>query len=364
MLKIISRSKKSQARVTKLTVSHGSVMAPFFMPVGTRASVKYLTPDDLQGLGSEIVLSNTYHLMIAPTTKVIKKAKGLHGFMNWQLPILTDSGGFQVFSLSKIRKVTEHGVIFTEPKSGKAYELTPESSMRVQLDLGVDIAMAFDDVIGYPATKDQVKDSMERTSRWAKRCLDYHQKNNKIKQKLFGIIQGGTFADLRDQSITDLTAMDFDGFAVGGVAVGEPREKLKDILTWTVEKLPANKPRYLMGLGRPEEIVLAVKHGIDMFDCVIPTREARHGRLYLWNGKTTNLNSKNFYKTINIQNAKYKNDFSPINNITLKKYSKAYLHHLFKVNEPLGMRLATLNNVGFYVDLMKKIRVSIKRGEL
>ncbi len=358
MFKVIKKSKKSKARLTQLETSHGKIMGPFFMPIATKAAVKNISVNEITNLGSPIILSNTYHLFLAPGSKLVKRAGGLHKFMNWRGIILTDSGGFQVFSLSKIRKITEKGVIFSDPASGKKHLLTPELSIKTQTDLGVDIAMAFDDVIGFPATREEVKEAMERTARWAKRCL-VARKNK--KPLLFGIVQGGVYKDLRIKSAQDLTALNFDGFAVGGVAVGEPREKMKQILNWTVPILPENKSRYLMGLGKPEEIVLAVKQGIDMFDCVIPTREARHGRLYIWVNKS--LKGK-FYKTINITNARYKNDLKPINDSNLKQYSKAYLHHLFKTNEPLGMRLATLNNLDFYLTLMAEIRKQIKNNKL
>lgn len=368
MLRIIKKSSKSLARLTELKTAHGKIMGPFFMPIATKAAVKNLTTDEIKELNPQIILSNTYHLMLAPGEKIIKKAGGLHRFMNWNQPILTDSGGFQVFSLSKFRKITEDGVKFSDPRSGTLYLLTPEKSMQVQLDLGVDIAMAFDDVIGYPASKKDVKEAMARTTRWAERCKMYHRKK-KSRQLLFGIVQGGVHQDLRTISARDIVNLNFDGYAVGGVAVGEPRDKMLDILNWTVGNLPENKPRYLMGLGRPEEIVTAVQQGIDMFDCVIPTREARHGRLYLWpSGKRRNLREtprlqgKNFYQTINITNAKFAKDLSPVNNTNLKNYSKSYLHHLFKIQEPLAMRLATLNNVSFYITLMENIRGQIKSG--
>ena len=324
--------------------------------------------------------------MLAPGNDLIKKSGSLHRFMNWPKPILTDSGGFQVFSLSRLRQVTEAGVTFANPKNGKKYLLTPEKSIKIQQSLGVDIMMAFDDVIGYPAKKQAVKAAMERTTRWAGRCLKIKRTKN---QMLFGIVQGGIHKDLRQQSTKALVGMPFDGYAVGGVAVGEPRSKMKDILNWTVPNLPAAKPRYLMGLGRPEEIIQAVKQGIDMFDCVIPTREARHGRLYLWpsdmsfrGGRLRRPTKQSqgllrplrlsadralndtWYKTINITNAKYRTDLSSINNTNLKQYSKAYLHHLFRTNEPLSMRLATINNLNFYLTLMAEVRKAIKSGRL
>lgn len=362
MFRVVKKSKKSKARLTELKTPHGKIVGPFFMPIATKAAVKNLSVQELKILESQIILSNTYHLFLAPGSKLIKKAGGLHKFMDWSGPILTDSGGFQVFSLSKIRKIEENGVIFSDPTSGAKHLISPEISIQTQKDLGVDIAMAFDDVIGFPATKEKVKLAMERTSRWAERCLK--TRGAKKSPLLFGIVQGGIYKDLRIQSANELTAMNFDGFAVGGVAVGEPREKMKEILNWTIPILPENKPRYLMGLGRPEEIVQAVKQGIDMFDCVIPTREARHGRLYLMK-KGKGLTGKgSFYETINITNAKYKTDLSSVNNTNLKQYSKAYLHHLFKTNEPLGMRLATLNNLEFYLSLMIEIRKNIKKGTI
>lgn len=382
MFKILKQSKKSKARLTKLQTPHGTIVGPFFMPIATRAAVKNLDTPEIKKLGAQIILSNTYHLMLTPGVKLIKKSGGLHNFMQWPGPILTDSGGFQVFSLSKYRKITEQGVHFADPKNGKKYLLTPEKSMQIQSNLGIDIAMAFDDVIGYPASRIKVKQAMERTTRWAKRCKDSHQSK---KQLLFGIVQGGIHKDLRIQSTKDLVKLKFDGYAVGGIAVGEPRDKMKQILAWTIENLPENKPRYLMGLGKPEEIIQAVKQGIDMFDCVIPTREARHGRLYLWSSdlslrggrqrRTTKqsrllrphfVRARNdkWYKTINIANSKFAKDLSPINNTNLKQYSKAYLHHLYKTNEPLALRLATLNNLNFYLTLMSEIRQTIRKGNL
>jgi queuine tRNA-ribosyltransferase len=385
MFKLLRKSKKSSARLTRLITSHGTIFGPFFMPIATKGAVKNLTTDELKDLGAQIVLSNTYHLMLAPGSSIIKKIGGLHNFMNWPGPILTDSGGFQVFSLGKIRKIDEKGVTFSDPQSGKKYLLTPKESVKIQNELGVDIIMAFDEVAGYPAAKDKIKKAMERTSRWADICKKEHSKISQKKSKLFGIIQGGVYEDLRHKSTEDLLKIGFDGYAIGGVAVGEPREKMREILDWAVPNLPENKPRYLMGLGKPEEIVQAVKLGIDMFDCVIPTREARHGRLYLWSSnlslrggsqrRTTKQSrllpphfvrgrNDNWYKTLNITNAKYATDFSPINNTNLKQYSKAYLHHLFRTNEPLGMRLATLNNLDFYLSLMSKIRKGIETNKI
>ncbi len=346
------------------------------MPIATYGAVKNLDTAELKSLGAQIILSNTYHLMLAPGEKIIKRADGLHKFINWSGPILTDSGGFQVFSLAQHRKIREKGVTFADPKNGNKYLLTPEKSIKIQTDLGVDIAMVLDEVVGYPASKKMVKEAMNRTTRWAKRSKEARQSK---KMKLFGIVQGGIYKDLRLTSANGLVKLDFDGYAIGGVAVGEPRNKMKHILSWTVHELPENKPRYLMGLGRPEEIIQAVKQGIDMFDCVIPTREARHGRLYLWtntHGRGVSVSPSRsgkdarpilrgkFYQTINITNAKFAKDLKPINQTNLKQYSKAYLHHLFKTSEPLGMRLATLSNLNFYLTLMSELRQAIKNNKL
>ena len=377
MFKVIKKSKKSQARLTRLTTTHGTIRGPFFMPIATRGAVKNLSNEELAALGAEMILSNTYHLLLRPGTVLLKRAGGLHGFMDWPKPILTDSGGFQVFSLGAHRKITEAGGHFSDPLNGNRYFLSPERVIEIQRAIGSDIAMTLDECPAYPCTRAYAKTSLELTSRWAQRCKTAHRRQ-KTKQLLFGIVQGSVYKQLRLQSAKQLTAIGFDGYAIGGVAVGEPRKKMAQVLDWMVPELPADKPRYLMGVGRPEEIVAAVKQGIDMFDCVIPTREARHGRLYIWNYskqgrrepllsprseqrlRPTPLLKGKFYKTINITRARYAKDFSPINNSNLKRYSKAYLHHLFKTNEPLGMRLATLNNLNFYLSLMVEIRKAIK----
>jgi len=383
MFKLLLSSKKSNARLTELKTPHGKIMGPFFMPIGTRAAVKNLTTEELKSINSQIILSNTYHLLLRPGVTLMKKYGGLHKFMNWPGPILTDSGGFQVFSLAKHRKISPQGVKFQDPQNGKSYFITPKKAIEIQQTIGSDIMMVLDECPPYPATKEYVKNSLQLTTQWAKKCHQQWQKEESItkkKQLLFGIVQGSVYQDLRIESAKQLKKLNFSGYAVGGVAVGEPREKMKEILSWTVPELPKNKPRYLMGVGRPEEIVEAVKQGIDMFDCVIPTREARHGRLYLWThqqrrgvsaspsqsgteARLIRLEGK-FYQTININNAKFAKDLSSINNTNLKQYSKAYLHHLFKTNEMLGMRLATLNNLNFYLDLMSKIRQAIKEGKL
>ncbi|MFA6428138.1 MAG: tRNA guanosine(34) transglycosylase Tgt [Candidatus Buchananbacteria bacterium] len=358
MFKLLKTSTKSLARLGRLKTTHGEISTPFFMPIATKGAVKNLMPVELKDLGAEIILSNTYHLWLRPGLKVLNKVKGLHNFMQWPGPILTDSGGYQVFSLTKLRKISEAGIKFKDPTTGEQKFLTPELAIKIQQAIGSDIMMALDECPPYPATKDYVKKSLALTERWALRCLAANQKNS--RQQLFGIVQGGIYKDLRQAAAQFLADQKFAGYALGGLAVGEPIKKMYQVLTWTVPFLPADKPRYLMGLGLPEQIVEAVKRGIDMFDCVIPTREARHGRLYLWRKSAL---GKGFYQTINITNAKFANNFKPINQTTLKKYSLAYLHHLFKTKEPLAMRLATVNNLDFYLTLMAKIRQEIKQGK-
>lgn len=361
---VLKKSKKTKARLTSLVTAHGAISGPFFMPIATRGAVKNIMPSELLILGAQIILSNTYHLMLTPGVDVVKKSGGIHSFMGWNGPILTDSGGFQVFSLSRLRKVTESGVVFSDPRSGNKMDLGPKKSIQAQVKLGVDIAMAFDHVIGYPASKNDTKVAMERTHRWEQLCRDEHIKiKTKKKPLLFGIVQGGTYKDLREQSAKTVTEINFDGYAVGGVAVGEPRDMMPKILNWVMKYLPEEKPRYLMGLGRPEEIVQAVKMGVDMFDCVIPTREARHGRLYIWRG-VGDVTKNNFYTTVNVTNRRFANNFDSINKKVLGNYTFAYLHHLFKTQEPLAGRIATLQNLSFYLDLMAKIRKNIKRGKL
>lgn len=369
--KIVKKSGISKARLTDLTTAHGAVRGPFFMTIATRGAVKNVSVDEMKNLGAEIILSNTYHLLLRPGVALMKKYGGLHNFMNWSGPILTDSGGYQVFSLGKHRKITEHGVRFNDPQNGNSYFLTPESAIQIQNVIGSDIMMALDECPPYPSTEAYSKESLLRTTRWAQRCkkelMKIKKKDTLAKKRLlFGIVQGSVYEGLRKESVSAITNIDLDGYAIGGVAVGEPREVMKQVLHWVVPHLPENKPRYLMGLGKPEEIVNAVLQGIDMFDCVIPTREARHGRLYIWDEKVSfrswlkNPNKKNFYYTINIVKAEYSRDLTPINKDRLAMYSKAYLHHLFRTNEGLGLRLASLHNISFYLELMKKIRNCIK----
>lgn len=358
MYKLIKQSKKSQARLGRLTTAHGILETPFFMPIATKAAVKNLTADDIKDLGSKILLSNTYHLYLTPGMEVMKSAGGLHKFMDWQGAILTDSGGFQVFSLSKIRKILSGGVEFRSHLDGSKHLLTPKKVLEIQKTIGSDIAMILDVCPPSTASKKEINEAVEVTTKWAKMAQHEIKKQKRSKQLFFAIIQGGVYKDLRLQSLADLKALNFDGYAIGGLAVGETNSEMYEVLDYLAPALPANKPRYLMGVGTPENIMQAVKRGVDMFDCVIPTREARHGRLYL------DLTKSYKYKTINIANAKFKKDFSPVNKTNLKQYSKAYLHHLFKTGEPLGMRLATLNNLDFYLRLMEQLRANIKNNKL
>lgn len=361
MFKLLKKSKKSQARLGKLKTAHGEISTPFFMPIATKGAVKNLDTAEIKGLGAEIILSNTYHLYLQPGMKIMKKAGGLHKFMDWSGPILTDSGGFQVFSLSKIRKILPGGVEFRSHIDGSKHLLTPKSVLDIQKMIGSDIAMILDVCPSSTAKREEVAQAVETTFQWAKQAKKAISRGSSVEQLYFGIIQGGVFQDLRLKSLKELVDLDFDGYAVGGLAVGESNFQMYEVLDYLAPAMPENKPRYLMGVGTPENIIEVVKKGIDMFDCVIPTREARHGRLYVWNkGKT--VGQKNFYATINISNAKFKDDFSSINNTDLKKYTKAYLYHLFKTGEPLGMRLATINNVGFYLKLMSEIRKEINQG--
>jgi len=390
MLRLVS--KKNKSRVGKLSTMHGVINTPFFLPIATKGAVKNLTPEELKKLGAEIILGNTYHLWLRPGHKLIEKAGGLHSFINWDRPILTDSGGYQIFSLAGNRRnweseknrdkviLSEKGVDFRDPLDGKKYFMTPEKSIEIQLALGSDIIMVLDECPPYPCSRGYAKKSLELTTRWAKRCKKYFEKNQKSKIKaqnynskfknqincplLFGIIQGSVYKDLRQESARQLLDLNFDGYAIGGVAVGEPREKMKKVLEWVLPLLPKNKPRYLMGLGKPEEIIFAVNHGIDMFDCVIPTRNARHGSLFIWrNGGLTSIRKveppRIFYRTINITNEKFRKDFNPIdkncNCYTCENFSRAYLRHLFAVDEPLAMRLASIHNLKFYLDLLKNL---------
>jgi queuine tRNA-ribosyltransferase len=351
---LLKEAKDSKARLGRLHTPHGVIETPIFMPVGTRATVKAMTPEEVKDLGAQIILSNTYHLYLKPGHELIREAGGLHKFMNWDGPILTDSGGFQVFSLGPLRKITEEGVEFRSHIDGSRHFLTPEKSIEIQNALGSDIMMAFDECAPYPATYDYVKQSMERTTRWAKRCKDYHKDWD--RQAIFGIVQGGMYKDLREISARDLVEMDFPGYAVGGLSVGEPRDLMCEILDHTTVLLPKDKPRYLMGVGSPDYLFEAVIRGIDMADCVLPTRIARNGTVLTSRGKLV------------IRNAKYAKDFSPLDPecdcYACKNYSRAYIRHLFNVDEILGARLATTHNLYFLIKLMENIREAIKEDRL
>ncbi len=364
----------SGVRKLKLETRSGVIETPVFMPIATRGAVKHLTTDDLRMLGASIVLGNTYHLWLRPGDEMIARAGNLHQFMRWDGPILTDSGGFQVFSLGARAaerfgkngvKLSEDGVEFQDPTNGDTHFLSPEKSVDIQLNLGSDIIMVLDECPPYPCTEEYALRSLERTTRWAARAKAHFEKRivelglTENKPLLFGIVQGSVYPDLRAQSARELVAIGFDGYAIGGVAVGEPRETLPEILAATLPYLPADKPRYLMGLGRPEEIVMAVRAGVDMFDCVIPTREGRHARLFYWADAPLDESGK-FYETKNLSGEEFREDFSPIDAtspvVILREYSKAYLRHQFAVAEPLAGRLATLHNLAFYLGLMQKLR--------
>ena len=348
--------KNSGARRGVIHTPHGDIQTPVFMPVGTQATVKAMSPEELkEEVKAEIILGNTYHLFLRPGHDLIKEAGGLHKFMNWDRPILTDSGGFQVFSLGQagLRKITEEGAEFRSYLDGSKHYITPESSIEIQQALGSDIMMCFDECCPYPSTYDYTKASMERTTRWAERCKNAWTKEN---QGLFGIIQGGFFKDLRDISLKDLESMDFPGYAIGGISVGEPKEEFIDILRYTTPLMPENKPRYLMGVGSPDYLIEAALSGIDMCDCVLPTRLARHGTATTSNGKVV------------IKNKKYERDFTSLDSecdcYTCKNYTKAYIRHLINMNEILGMRLLSIHNLRFLTKLMERVRIEIERDNL
>ncbi len=352
-MKFDLKNTDGAARRGELTFARGSVQTPAFMPVGTYGTVKAMTPEEVIEIGAEIILGNTFHLMIRPGTEIIKKHGDLHDFMHWSGPILTDSGGFQVFSLGKLRKITEAGVEFRSPKDGSKIFLDPETSMQVQRDLGSDIVMIFDECTPYPATHDEANTSMQLSLRWAKRSKQAHGDN---PSALFGIVQGGMYEDLRKVSLAGLTDIDFDGYAIGGLSVGEPKDEMMHVLENLTPEMPRDKPRYLMGVGKPEDIVEAVRRGIDMFDCVMPTRNARNGHIFTSSG------------VVRIKNAQYKDDIAPLDDecdcYTCCNYSRAYLHHLVKCNEILGARLATIANLRYYQRLMSGLRGAIETSTL
>ncbi len=340
------------ARRGQLTFARGVIETPIFMPVGTYGSVKSLTPEDLTGLGAQIILGNTFHLMLRPGMDVVKAHGDLHDFMHWDKPILTDSGGFQVFSLGAMRKITEEGVTFKSPINGSKIFMGPEESMQVQRDLGSDIVMIFDECTPYPATEVEAADSMRLSLRWAERSKKSHGEN---PAALFGIVQGGMYEHLRQESIDGLIEIGFDGYAIGGLSVGEPKDEMMATLNVIHQKMPANKPRYLMGVGTPEDLVEAVRRGIDMFDCVMPTRNARNGHLFTSKG------------VIKIRNSQYEFDTRPIDEdcvcYTCQNYSRSYLRHLDKCKEMQGSRLNTIHNLYYYLKLMGNMREAIEKSE-
>ena len=351
---LIKTCKQTGARLGRLHTPHGVIETPIFMPVGTQATVKAMTPEELKEIGSQIILSNTYHLYMRPGHDLIERAGGLHKFMNWDKPILTDSGGFQVFSLGPLRKIKEEGVEFRSHLDGSKHFLSPEKATEIQNALGSDIIMAFDECAPYPADRQYVKNSLERTTRWLERCKAAHKYPE--KQALFGIVQGGMYKDLREQSAKEITAIDLPGYAIGGLSVGEPKDMMYEVLDYTVPILPEDKPRYLMGVGSPDDLLEGVLRGIDMFDCVLPTRIARNGTAMTSQGKVV------------VRNASYAEDFTSLDPecdcYTCKNYTKAYLRHLIKCNEILGARLLTIHNLRFLLKMMENVREAIKEDRL
>ena len=352
---LIKKDARTGARRGRIHTPHGVIETPVFMPVGTQATVKAMTPDELKDMvDAKIILSNTYHLYLRPGDELVAEAGGLHKFMNWDRPILTDSGGFQVFSLADLRNITEEGVKFKSHLDGSSHFISPEKSMSIQNNLGSDIMMAFDECCPYPSTYEYTRKSMERTTRWAKRCLEAHKR--KDEQGLFGIVQGGMYKDLREESAKQLVALDFPGYAVGGLSVGEPADLMYDVLEYTTPFLPENKPRYLMGVGTPDYLIEAVMRGIDMCDCVLPTRIARNGTAMTSEGKVV------------VRNATYERDWTPLDHncdcYTCTHYTRAYIRHLVKCGEILGARLITIHNLRFLVRLMENVRKAIEEDRL
>ena len=354
MFKLIHKDKSSKARLGKLTTPHGEVNTPIFMPVGTQGTIKTLSNDEVKECGAEIILGNAYHLYLRPGLEIIKKAGGLHKFMGWDKPILTDSGGYQVFSLAVLRKLSDEGVEFSSHIDGSKHFLTPEKVIEIQQDLGSDIMMPLDECVHYPAARDYAEQSLELTAKWARRSREYFDERRKTKderRKLFGIVQGSTYLDLRKKAAEELVNIGFDGYAIGGVSVGEPRDLMYEITEYTASLLPEDKPRYLMGVGTPPDIVEAIARGADMFDCVVPTRNGRNGQAFTPNGD------------LQLRNAKYKEDFKPIDGAcdcyACKNHTRSYIRHLFNSEEILGLRLVSLHNIRFYVKLIQSARKAI-----
>ncbi len=346
---LVKKSSRSNARLGRLETAHGIIQTPVFMPVGTRATVKAMSPLELEELGAQIILGNTYHLLLKPGSELIERAGGLHQFEAWNHPILTDSGGFQVFSLAQLRKMKPDGVEFSSHIDGSRFFLGPVESIRTQRQLGSDIVMAFDECTSYPCTREQAEKSLSITMRWAEMSRNQPLKE---RQQMFGIVQGSTFKDLRERAVQEITELDFNGYAIGGVSVGETEEEMIRVMDWTAHLLPQDKPRYLMGVGTPEQILEGIKRGIDMFDCVMPTRLARHGSAFIRGGMT-----------IPVKAGKYKEDFSPIDErcscYACKNFTKAYIRHLMNVGEILGVRLLTIHNIAYFMDLTARIRQAI-----
>jgi tRNA-guanine transglycosylase len=349
---LLHKDKKTGARRGVIHTPHGDIQTPIFMPVGTQATVKSMTNEELVENGAQIILGNTYHLYLRPGDELIKEAGGLHNFMKWDKPILTDSGGFQVFSLNELRKITEEGVEFRSYLDGSKHFFSPEKVMSIEENIGADIIMAFDECCPYPSTYEYTKKSMERTTRWAKRCKDAH----KTDSALFGIIQGGFYEDLRTESAKQLIDLDFPGYAIGGISVGEPKEEFLKLLKYTAPLMPENKPRYLMGVGTPDYLLEAALAGIDMCDCVLPTRIARNGTAMTSHGKVV------------VRNATYEHDYGALDSecdcYTCKNYSRAYIRHLVKCNEILGIRLLSIHNIHFLTNLMERVRIEIENDTL
>ena len=353
---VVAEDSRTRARAGLLHTPHGAVETPIFMPVGTRATVKTLTQQDLEQLDARIILGNAYHLYLRPGHELIDRAGGLHGFMNWRRPILTDSGGYQVFSLGELNKIQEEGVRFQSHLDGSYHLFSPEKVMEIEHGLGADIIMVFDECTPFPCTRQYARESMQMTLRWAERCLERHlqltaERTHRPPQALFGIVQGSIFPDLRARCADHLAAMDLPGYAIGGLAVGEPRQEMFTAIDATLPHLPSCKPRYLMGVGLPNDLVETVAAGIDMFDCVIPTRNARNGTIFTSTGR------------LRIKNARFAEDFAPLDETcqckTCRHYTRAYIRHLFQTNEILGLHLATYHNVHFFLQLMRDMRRAI-----
>ncbi|MBI4743757.1 MAG: tRNA guanosine(34) transglycosylase Tgt [Actinobacteria bacterium] len=350
---LIKKDNSTKARIGKIKTAHGEINTPVFMPVGTKAAVKTITSEELEEIGTEIILNNAYHLFLRPGTEIIKESGGLHKFTNWKRPILTDSGGYQVFSLGETLKVTDDGVWFKSIIDGSSHFLAPEDVIRIEEDLGADIIMVFDECVSYSASYEEAGKAVERTTNWALRCKNSHKSDN---QSLFGIIQGGFFEDLRVKSANEIVNLDFSGYGIGGLSVGEPKEVMYQMLKCTIPLIPENKPRYLMGLGDPVGIVEEVAEGVDMFDSALPTRIARNGTVFAGKGR------------LNIRNSEHADNFVPLDSsckcYTCSNYTRAYLRHLYMSSEILGLRLLTIHNLYFIIKLIEKLRLSILEGRL